>query len=74
MLVNISDAIAMNAVPKYILLSVAMPSTMTKDDMKDLANGFEDMAKKYNLEIIGETTWGSHLKILLKYLIFRLNL
>ncbi len=27
-----------------------------------------------NLEIIGETTWGSHLKTLMKYLIFRLNL
>jgi len=27
-----------------------------------------------NLEIIGETTWGSHLKTLMKYLIFRFNL
>ena len=27
-----------------------------------------------NLEIIGETTWGSHLKTLFKYLIFRFNL
>jgi len=27
-----------------------------------------------NLEIIGETTWGSHLKTLMKYLIFKLNL
>ncbi len=26
------------------------------------------------LEIIGETTWGSHLKTLIKYLVFRLNL
>lgn len=56
MLVNISDAIAMNAVPKYVLLSVAMPSSMTKSDMRDLASGFEDMAKKYNIEIIGGDT------------------
>ena len=40
MLVNISDAIAMNATPKYVLLSVAMPSSMKKDDMKELADGF----------------------------------
>lgn len=26
-----------------------------------------------NLEIIGETTWGSHLKTLMKYLMLRLN-
>ncbi len=56
MLVNISDAIAMNAIPKYILLSVAMPKTMTKDEMKDLVRGFEDMATKYNIEIIGGDT------------------
>lgn len=56
MLVNISDAIAMNAIPKYVLLSVAMPSSMTKSDMKDLARGFEDIANKYNIEIIGGDT------------------
>ncbi|MEA1983626.1 MAG: thiamine-phosphate kinase [Campylobacterota bacterium] len=56
MLVNISDAIAMNAIPKYVLLSVAMPKSMTKDNMKDLALGFEDMAKKYKLDIIGGDT------------------
>ncbi|QSZ42138.1 thiamine-phosphate kinase [Sulfurimonas aquatica] len=56
MLVNISDAIAMNAIPKYVLLSIAMPKTMSKEDMRDLANGFKDMAKKYNLEIIGGDT------------------
>lgn len=55
-LVNISDAIAMNAKPKYALLSVAMPNRMTKDDMKELADGFKSVAKKYNLEIIGGDT------------------
>lgn len=56
MLVNISDAIAMNAIPKYVLLSIAMPKTMSKEDMRDLANGFKDIAKKYNIEIIGGDT------------------
>ena len=56
MLVNISDAIAMNAIPKYVLLSVAMPSTITKAQMKDLARGFEDVAKQFNIEIIGGDT------------------
>lgn len=59
MLVNISDAIAMNAIPKYVLLSVAMPKSMSKEDMKDLANGFKDMADKYNIEVIGGDTIGN---------------
>ncbi len=56
MYVNISDAIAMNATPKYILLSVAMPKSMTKDGMSELARGFEDVAKEFGIEIIGGDT------------------
>lgn len=56
MLVNISDAVAMNATPKYALLSVAMPKNMSKKDMSALAEGFKDIAKKYAIEIIGGDT------------------
>jgi thiamine-monophosphate kinase len=56
MLVNISDAIAMNATPKYALLSVAMPKEMKKKDMRELALGFESIAKEFNIEIIGGDT------------------
>ena len=56
MLVNISDAIAMNAQPKYILLSVAMPKNISKIQMKELAQGFLDVAKEYNIDIIGGDT------------------
>jgi len=56
MLVNISDAIAMNAEPKYALLCVAMPKYLTKKDMRDLVAGFEDAASLYNIEIIGGDT------------------
>ena len=56
MLVNISDAIAMNAIPKYALLSVAMPKSMSKKDMSELAHGFQDIANKYSIEIIGGDT------------------
>ena len=56
MLVNISDAIAMNATPKYALLSVAMPDNMTKKEAQELAKGFEKTAKEYNIEIIGGDT------------------
>ena len=56
MLVNISDAIAMNATPKYALLSVAMPKSMSKHEMQELASGFQSIAKKYNIDIIGGDT------------------
>ena len=56
MLVNISDAVAMNAKPKYALLSVAMPKTITKNNMRELAAGFKDVANEHNLEIIGGDT------------------
>ena len=56
MMVNLSDAIAMNAQPKFVLLSVAMPKSMTKDDMSALALGFVETARNYGAEIIGGDT------------------
>lgn len=56
MSVNISDAIVMNAKPKYALLSVAMPKDITKSQMVELSNGFKDCAKRYGVEIIGGDT------------------
>jgi thiamine-monophosphate kinase len=55
-LVNISDCIAMNAKPKYALLSIAMPKTITKQNIKALTDGFLEVANKYNYEIIGGDT------------------
>ena len=56
MLVNISDAIAMNAKPKYALLTVAIPKEFSKKDLKDLSNGFLEVAKEFDIEIIGGDT------------------
>ncbi|MCK4973769.1 MAG: thiamine-phosphate kinase [Sulfurimonas sp.] len=56
MLINISDAIAMNAKPRYALLSVAMPKSITKVQMKELVSGFKDVADKFGVEIIGGDT------------------
>jgi len=56
MLVNISDAIVMNAVPKYALLSVAIPPHFTCDDLDKLASGFKKIAKQYDMIIIGGDT------------------
>lgn len=56
MLVNISDAIAMNAIPKYALLTVAIPKYYNLKDLDELASGFKKVAKKYKVQIIGGDT------------------
>ncbi|MDD2356652.1 MAG: thiamine-phosphate kinase [Thiovulaceae bacterium] len=56
MMVNISDAIAMNAKPLYALLAVAIPKDMNKLDMKELSEGFIAAAQKYGIDIIGGDT------------------
>ena len=56
MLVNISDAVAMDAQPKYALLSVAMPKSITKQQMKELHDGFVSVANEYGVEVIGGDT------------------
>ena len=56
MIVNISDAIAMNAIPKYALLGVGMPKTFSLNEMEELSRGIKDAAQHYGIEIIGGDT------------------
>jgi thiamine-monophosphate kinase len=56
MLVNISDAIVMNAKPQYALLNVAIPSNFSEANLQELSQSFRDVAKEYGIEIIGGDT------------------
>ena len=56
MIVNISDAIVMNAIPKYALLSVAIPASYSENQLKELSKGFKKAAKEFDIEIIGGDT------------------
>jgi len=56
MLINISDAIVMNARPKFALLSIAIPKDFTKEDLKTMAKAFKNIAKEYKIKIIGGDT------------------
>lgn len=56
MMVNLSDAIAMNAKPKYALVGIAMPKLISIEDMDDLARGLREAAAEYGVEIIGGDT------------------
>lgn len=56
MIINISDSIAMNAEPKYALLAVAIPASLSRHDIKKLYSGFYRAAKEFGIEIIGGDT------------------
>jgi len=56
MLVNISDAIVMNARPRYALLTVAIPKGYSRADLRELARGFQDTADAYGVTIVGGDT------------------
>lgn len=55
-LVNISDAIAMNAKPKYALVGLAIPKIYSHEEIKELIDSFLKISKKYGVKIIGGDT------------------
>ncbi len=66
MLINLSDAIAMNARPQFALVTVSIPKTMTESEIDELIQSMESTAKEYHCEIIGGDTIGGdklHLSI-----------
>ena len=66
MLINLSDAIAMNAQPQFALVTVSIPKAMTESEIDELTQSMENTAKEYNCEIIGGDTIGGdklHLSI-----------
>ncbi len=56
MLINISDAVAMNAKPQFALLGIAIPSSYSLHELRELHAGFQEAAGKYGVEIIGGDT------------------
>ena len=56
MLVNVSDAIAMNAQPKFALLTLAFPKTYPKHDLNELMRGINETAFAHGCEVIGGDT------------------
>ncbi|MEA3434236.1 MAG: thiamine-phosphate kinase [Campylobacterota bacterium] len=66
MLINLSDAIAMNAQPKFALVTVSLPKEISNEEIDELTQSLESTAKEYGCEIIGGDTVGGdklHLSI-----------
>ena len=56
MLVNISDAIAMNAKPLYALVTLSLPKEISKEDIDEILASLHKVASEFNCEIIGGDT------------------
>lgn len=60
-LVNFSDILAMNALPKFALIGLGYPKNTDYDFIKNLCLGIKETCEKFNCEIIGGDTIKSDL-------------
>jgi thiamine-monophosphate kinase len=60
LIVNVSDLAAMGAMPRYALLSLALPPDTEVDFILDLCRGFRDVALREEIAIVGGDTCASH--------------
>ncbi|EZH64518.1 hypothetical protein DH09_18440 [Bacillaceae bacterium JMAK1] len=51
--VNISDIAAMGAVPVYYLVTIAVPKDWTDDEILELYEGMQQLARNENVQLIG---------------------
>ncbi len=58
MLINLSDAIAMNAKPQYALVTLSLPKDISNIEIDTLIQSLESTANEYGCEIIGGDTIG----------------
>ncbi|MDQ0351807.1 thiamine-monophosphate kinase [Alkalibacillus filiformis] len=61
---NVSDLIAMGSEPLYYLITIGVPSDYNHNDIQSLYDGMNELAKVYNMDLIGgDTTSSSKLMI-----------
>ena len=51
--INVSDIASMGGIPKYALVSLAIPSSLDVDFVEELYKGMWNVCDKYEIEIIG---------------------
>ncbi len=61
--VNISDLAAMGAKPVASFLSIALPSGISSQWMKEFVRGYKEISLKYNCALLGGDTTSSHERV-----------
>lgn len=56
MMVNISDAIVMNAKAKFAILALSLPKSLNFSQIKELKRGIDDACREFGIVIIGGDT------------------
>ena len=56
MLVNISDAVAMNAKPRYALVGIEIPKHFGPEQLRAIAKGLQEACNAFGCEIVGGDT------------------
>lgn len=56
LLINISDVISSGAKPRFALLAITLPSHISKDDIKEIVAGLQEICLEYQIMLIGGDT------------------
>ncbi len=56
---NMSDMAAMGAVPKFILVALAVPQSCSLDTLRTLYRGFKEACREYHISLVGGDTSAS---------------
>ncbi|WP_191559320.1 thiamine-phosphate kinase [Metabacillus idriensis] len=54
--VNISDVAAMGGIPKYYLVTIAVPKSWSEEELVELYTGMDEIAEVYHMDLIGGDT------------------
>ncbi len=52
----ISDFAAKGVQPKYVIISINLPAKISKKQIYEMANGFQEASKEFNVQILGGDT------------------
>ncbi|MBE2985665.1 thiamine-phosphate kinase [Campylobacter sp. RM12920] len=73
MIVNISDAVVMNAVPKFALIGLGVPKSLKMEQISLLRDGFKRACDEFGVTIIGGDTISSDKIIISVTIVSELN-
>lgn len=61
---NVSDLAAMGSTPAFYMVSLTVPSSWNQEELEELYQGMQQLARLYNMDLIGgDTVSGSELSV-----------